>query len=1127
MATMAGDTLSAGANRIVEIPGNGAAFCDNKVITSHYTTANFIPKNLMEQFSKPANCYFMFLVILQCLPEITTTGGMPTISLPLFIIVCLNAIKDFIEDWRRKKSDKLENDRLTLRAPKEAVSWHSLRVGDLVVVKNNEFIPADMVILASSHDEGHVFIETANLDGETNLKTKTAPSRLSRMLGQHKDYETAIKSASEMKGHIDCEAPNEFLYTFVGTMNVSLSGAAEKVPLDEDCVLLRGCKVKNVSWALGIAVYTGREAKIMMNSKEKRSRKMSHLEVTTGKFTGLVFLMQCLLCFIAALASAVFDTSESNLRRTYLNLTNENGEARNGFVIFIIRFFNFVILFANFIPISLLVSVAFVKLFQVFFMYNDKDMVYNDICCMPRTSDLNEEMGQVEYVFSDKTGTLTCNVMDFRKFCVDGTIYGEGITEIKRNVMAKMGQEVPDEPVRDPSEKRTPHVDLTDHRLRKLLDSRSGPQYEAVYNLLLHLAINHEVVPEVNEKDGTLTYSASSPDETALCYGARHFGFVFKSRTSDGMVVELEDPTSSTLLKVSILAILKFTSARKRSSVVVRYEITTQHGPTRTKQAIFTKGADSVIMERLLPSIRTSPSTSRTMDILQEFAEDGLRTLCLAGRELKSEELDRWLVRFNEASVATTDRQGALDQAADAIECNLELHGITGIEDRLQDQVGDTISKMVQAGIKVWMLTGDKIETAINIGVATSLLEPGSTERKDRPILTSGEFEVNGKFQAEDLCRKLKEYAEQARKVATLEGFVIDGKCLEHALEPENEMDFVAICRVCKTVICCRVSPKQKGAVVSLIKRVEKAITLAVGDGANDCNMIQSADVGVGIRGLEGLQAFNVCDYGISQFRFLQYLLLVHGRWCYRRVAILVCYTFYKNIVVVLPQYFLGFVSGFSGQKLYSDLMYQMFNVLHSMLPIVVFGVLDQDVSKQASLKYPELYKAGLNNEYMNIKTAAGWILNGVWHALVVFSVPYIVMSNGNVTHSDGKANDIWLVGSVVYLLVTLVVNSVALLETCFLSWLMILAIWSQLLFWFMEHGWLSGFATGSVITTELHGSTQRMFGSPMFYLVVITSLALALSVDIYAKGLRRSFFPTALHKVQDKILFEHPRKAW
>mmetsp|Transcript_68704 Transcript_68704/g.119338 ORF Transcript_68704/g.119338 Transcript_68704/m.119338 type:complete len:1134 (-) Transcript_68704:162-3563(-) len=1111
---------------------NASGYVTNRVITSHYTMLNFVPKNLMEQFSKAANNYFLFLATLQCLPRVTTTGQIPSIALPIIVILSMNAIKDGIEDYRRHKSDKEENERETLCVSTKGgeakpTKWDQVKVGDYIVVQANEYVPADIILLTSANENGQAFIETANLDGETNLKTKQAPEALFQGIGFTEQIEEAAKNISDLTGQVTYEGPNASLYTFVGKLDHSIKGVkGETIPLDEANVVLRGCKIKNIPWCLGVVVYTGRDSKVQMNVQQKISRKLSHLEWRIGWFVLFMAAVQALLCLIAAICSAVFDSSDENQAKTYLNLTDKNGDPEMSFMLtLVVRFLNFLILFMNFIPISLLVSVSLIKLGQVYFIYCDRDMIYNDIHCMPRTSDLNEELGQVEYVFSDKTGTLTRNVMDFRKFCVQGVVYGEGMTEIKRNVMLKMGKVVEDEPKpKDPHAPRTPHVDLVDHKLDELLKGeKRSEQYQHVRTCLLHLAINHEVIPEFGE-DRTLTYSASSPDESALAYGARHFGFTLKARDSQGVTVQLND---GKVLKVRILVVLKFNSTRKRSSVIAQFDDILPDGSPQKRLVLYTKGADSVIIERLAPRLVGSEEVRKTQAVLKEMAEDGLRTLCLGGRDLEFSEFERWLQKYEAAACATEERQEKLDQVAEDIETNLELHGITGIEDRLQDNVGNCIVAMKNADIKVWMLTGDKTETAINIGIATGLLEPHPVPER-RPIFSSPDFEdAKGDFQQEKMVDQLMKCAEKAKQLykdkQMFEGMVMDGKCLEIALLYPDE--FVTISKVCETVVCCRVSPKQKGAVVRLIKKKEKAITLAIGDGANDCNMIQSADVGIGIRGLEGLQAFNVCDYGISQFRFLQNLLMVHGRWCYRRVAILVNYTFYKNVVVVLPQYFLGFHSGFSGQKLYNDFMYQFYNVIHSFFPIMLFGIFDQDVSKKVSLVTPALYKMGLRNEYLNMWCSAGWLLSGVWHSVVVFCIPYYTMSNGNITNSDGKSNDIWMVGTVVYLMVVIIVNLMVVVETCFLTWITWLGIGLSFFLWFFEHGVLSGFFMGSVMTPELHGTTQRLLASPMLFLVIIAGTAGSIMVDIHLKGIRRTWFPNALHKVHAKVLREKSAK--
>jgi phospholipid-translocating ATPase len=309
------------------------------------------------------------------------------------------------------------------------------------------------------------------------------------------------------------------------------------------------------------------------------------------------------------------------------------------------------------------------------------------------------------------------------------------------------------------------------------------------------------------------------------------------------------------------------------------------------------------------------------------------------------------------------------------------------------------------------------------------------------------------------------------------------------------------------------------------MKARDGVITLAIGDGANDCNMIRSADVGIGLRGQEGLQAFNVCDYGISQFRFLQYLLLVHGRWAYRRITKLVLYMFYKNIVVVGPQFFYALTNGFSGQKLYHDLMYQSYNVFFTAAPILVFGILDQDVSREMSLRYPFLYEIGRKKLYFNNRVFVQWMVCGLWHSLVVFIIPYFALSNGAITFSDGRSNDIWLVGTIVFLLVIVVANAKVVVETVHVSVFVYIGLFLSFFAWLGMQAFLSG-ASGKItssVATELFGSTSRILGSPVCWLVIIASTIIATIRDWQWKAVDiiRGEDLAGLYEVQAQMLKE------
>jgi phospholipid-transporting ATPase len=488
------DVLSKVSNRVIHIGGGiKNKFCSNEVVTARYTIWNFIPKNLFEQFQNIANVYFLGLTMLQCVPACSITGGVPTIAPPLMFVLSVNALKDGVEDWRRHQSDNEENLRITEYAgelvpgegpDKEATlptkTWREVEVGDMVCVRSDEPIPCDLVLMASSDPHGIAFVETANLDGETNLKMKQAQDTIVRMLNVEKDRVEACQKALKLQGELECEPPNKSLYTFEGTLGLkqgsAASGSDSKVPLGERQVVLRGSRLRNTEWTLGLVIFTGKETKIQMNNSGRQPRKVSEVERMTQKLTLMIFSLQMVLCVIGASANASFVTSESTMDLTYLNLVGDDGKRPSVMDVFGPRIGTFVLIFANFIPISLIVTVGLVKLGQVFFMHKDADMVHASFNAVPRTSDLNEELGQGEYIFSDKTGTLTCNIMEFRRFAVAGEPYGEGLTEIRRNVLRREGRQVPKDPTPPPGAPKTPNVNFVDGRLEMAM---SDPQHPA------------------------------------------------------------------------------------------------------------------------------------------------------------------------------------------------------------------------------------------------------------------------------------------------------------------------------------------------------------------------------------------------------------------------------------------------------------------------------------------------------------------------------------------------------------------------------------------------------------------------------------------------------------------------
>ena len=174
----------------------------------------------------------------------------------------------------------------------------------------------------------------------------------------------------------------------------------------------------------------------------------------------------------------------------------------------------------------------------------------------------------------------------------------------------------------------------------------------------------------------------------------------------------------------------------------------------------------------------------------------------------------------------------------------------------------------------------------------------------------------------------------------------------------------------CKAVVACRVSPDQKRAIVNLIKTgIDDVRTLAIGDGANDVPMIQEAHIGVGIKGEEGVQAVNSSDYAIAQFKYLSSLILKHGRYNYIRMSTLICYIFYKNILMSISQFWYNFSCAYSGQKYFTEGAIQMYNFLYTNFPLLLYGIYDKDISSEAILKFPKVYLSGINDEYFNVSS--------------------------------------------------------------------------------------------------------------------------------------------------------------
>uniref|UniRef100_A0A8C1FKS2 Phospholipid-transporting ATPase n=1 Tax=Cyprinus carpio carpio TaxID=630221 RepID=A0A8C1FKS2_CYPCA len=990
-------------------------FCSNRVSTAKYNVLTFLPRFLYSQFRRAANSFFLFIALLQQIPDVSPTGRWTTL-VPLLFILVVAAVKEVIEDLVR--------------------AFNYTR--EVVRAANGDHLPADLIILSSSEPQGMCYIETSNLDGETNLKIRQGL----QITADIKD----IDSLMRLSGRMECESPNRHLYEFVG--NIRLDGHST-VPLGPDQILLRGAQLRNTQWIHGIVVYTGHDTKLMQNSTFP-PLKLSNVERITN--FQILMLFGCLLAIslVCSIGQTIWKYQYGN-DAWYMDL-NYGGAANFG-----LNFLTFIILFNNLIPISLLVTLEVIKFVQAFFINWDTDMLYevSNTPAMARTSNLNEELGQVKYIFSDKTGTLTCNVMQFKKCTIAGVAYGH-------------------------SSQSTEETGFNDPSLLENLQS-NHPTASVIQEFMTMMAICHTAVPECI--DNKITFQAASPDEGALVRAAQNLGFVFSGRTPDCVIVESHGKEE----KYELLHVLEFTSTRKRMSVIMR----TPSGKIR----LYCKGADTVIYERLADS---SKYKDITLKHLEQFATEGLRTLCFAVVDISESSYQQWLEVHQRASTSLQNRALKMEESYELIEKNLQLLGATAIEDKLQDKVPETIETLMKADIKIWILTGDKQETAINIGHSCKLLT------KNMGLLVINEDTLDGTRETlSHHCSMLGDALHKENDFA----LIIDGKTLKYALTYGARQYFLDLALSCKAVICCRVSPLQKSEVVEMVKKQVKVITLAIGDGANDVGMIQTAHVGVGISGNEGLQAANSSDYSIAQFKYLKNLLLVHGAWNYNRVAKCILYCFYKNIVLYIIEIWFAFVNGFSGQILFERWCIGLYNVIFTALPPLTLGIFERSCRKENMLKYPELYKTSQNAMGFNTKVFWAHCLNGLFHSVILFWFPLKAFQHDTV-FGNGKTPDYLLLGNMVY-----TVSAFGPSDPHKFSHI---AIWGSIGLWVVFFGIYSSLWPLIPLAPDMSGEADMMFSSGVFWMGLIFIPITSLVFDVAYKVMKKVCFKTLVDEVQE-----------
>ncbi|KAH0789466.1 phospholipid-translocating P-type ATPase, flippase family protein [Histomonas meleagridis] len=822
----------------------------------------------------------------------------------MLVVLAVSMIKAGVEDLMKHQEDNARNNTpvTVFRDQKwQQIRSKEVQVGDIIKITNDSMVPSDILFISSSNESHICYYSESELNGETTIKVMLPHPFL-------EGCDDKLTQLIQNQYQIEVKAPDRDLTSY----DCRIKCNDNFWPISIHNVLLRGMCTHYTNEIIGIVIRTGHDTKIMQNVQHPPS-KLTKFDHNLNRILILIFSLMVILCFLCTFLGVKFDKGGS-----FKFIDNLYPGYGNSFLQYFVQYF---ILFSYMFPISMTVTIEIIRTYnKVLISYDPllRDKEYGK--GFSNNSNVICQLGLIDYILSDKTGTLTENKMKLEKLAIGN--------------------------IKFDANKFIEQVSL-DKNL-----------FETSLPMLLSFALCNNVIVHNNNDDGTIKYDSDSPDEAAFVSFAAKCGvkLIFRSQTS----IEVEILNERKEYK--ILAMLKFTSERKRMSILLQHE--------NEPVILYTKGADTVLSQMI--------SNYAENDISNEFANLGLRTLMFCTRKIENEELDEFIDAFHFAESSLINREEQIENCITQIEKNMKYIGITGIEDCLQDKVPETIQWLKDAGLKIFVITGDKLETAVAIGKTSKIISTNS----NIIIINSSEIST--------IKRILEENHENLGNFSNV-SLIIQSNSFEVIMNNNYFDEFWSYVSECDSIIFARVSPYIKGKIAELICETGVS-TLAIGDGANDIGMLQKANIGVGVRGNEGSQATTSSDFVISRFKHLPRILTIYGHWTYRRFGIVSVLMIYKNIVFISGQIWFAFNTLWSPTALYNDFLMSMFNLLFTVLPPFIFGFWEQDLPQDVMFKYPQLYKCEFNP--MKMINVIGYVILGYYHSLCCYFGVKFLMPN-------------------------------------------------------------------------------------------------------------------------------------